>query len=77
MTENNYMEKIKEKVSDFVTEHPYITFQVTSSLVSYLAMKAYKAYSNLRSHNTVIELDLTNIEITTKPKPPLEQFMNF
>eukprot|EP01080_Neovahlkampfia_damariscottae_P012905 gene12905-7417_t len=71
----NLYEKIKNYLIQFSKEHPYITFQITSFVVASLAMKAYRAYSKIRSKNSVIEIDFTNITILTKPQDFFEQLL--
>jgi hypothetical protein len=65
MSEENLTEKIVDYVKKYATEHPYATITATSAVVSIFGQYLWKKWNNIRSKNTIIELDFTNLTIST------------
>jgi Cft2 family RNA processing exonuclease len=65
MSEESITQKITDSVKKFATEHPYATITTASAVVSLFGQYLWKKWDNLRSKNTIIELDFTNLTILT------------
>ena len=63
MSEESFLNQIKDTAQKYFTQHPYLTITAASTIASYLGLKGYRAYSNLRSKNTIIEIDFTNLNV--------------